>query len=79
MFHFDSTVTVGNLLTLGALIGTLLGIWLRTEKLVAILSYRVSHVETRLNGHDEDIRDEAAWRLDHVANPHKSAPTPRPN
>ena len=79
MMHLDNTITVGNLLTILCIVGTLIGIWLRSEKLIAILSIRVDHVETRLNGHDDQFRDDAAWRLNHVSHTNKSAYPPRSN
>ena len=72
MIHFDPTVTIGNLLSIITFAGVFLGIWLRTEKLLATLSVRVKHAEERLDGHDAEHDGHHDQWLRHLTN-HKSA------
>lgn len=72
MIKIDPTISLGTLIAAFSMLLTLVGFWLRSEKLLATLSVRVGSAEKRLDTHDELHRDADEWRLNHVTN-HKSA------
>lgn len=68
----DPSVSLGNLLTILTMLFSFVGIWLRSEKLLATLSIRVAEVERRATEHDGENRRHEDWHTNHLIY-HKSA------
>lgn len=68
MIHFDPTITVGNFLTVVTIVLAFAGMWLRSEKLLATLSVRVTHAENRLDGHDGELNANHEQWIRHLTN-----------
>jgi len=69
----DPTVTMGNLLSIVSILLAFIGMWLRSEKLLATLSIRIGEAERRLTDHDVKHAVNDAWHLNHVTSHNKSA------